>query len=84
MTTTITGKGTATVAASATGDLVRFGELTDGTSFDLDINSVASNSYSATEQALSGTTPTLDVESGSKATLTLTGNTTLTITNLID
>lgn len=38
--------------------------------------------YTMPEQSLSGTTPTLDVTSGAIATITLTGNTTVTITNL--
>lgn len=34
------------------------------------------------DQSLSGTTPTMNVQSGQNATITLTGNTTITITNL--
>ena len=50
---------------------------------NLDVSAnVNADVYITPEQSLSGTTPTMDIKSGSVATLTLTGNTTLTITNL--
>jgi hypothetical protein len=43
---------------------------------------IKADAFTSDVQALSGTTPTLDITSGKNATTTLTGNTTLTLSNV--
>jgi len=80
--TNLSSSGTSVVTASATGELTKVSGASsqyiaaDGTVKDFP-------EYANTPQALTGTNPTWDLSTSRDKTITLTGNTTITLTNAV-